>query len=1115
MKLTGHNFYRFYVMLLSCALLFNFPFYSTAQKDKHQNLKNENVNRSSLYFEENRGQFDSRVRYVCHVSGQTIFLTATDIVYVLQGAEQDAFASEPLDQTHKAELRQQRIVNRKQGSAVALYMRLIGAETNSPFEATDELEGRLNYFKGNNPDKWQTDVRTFSRVNYEGVYSDVDMSFYSNEQGEFEYDFIVKPNANHNQIALEIEGANDVRVKENGDLEIETQAGTITQRKPFTYQQTAENLKQEVSSQWSIVSGQDKEKDKNNPKSFTVKFEIGSYDRAKPLVIDPSVTLNNLSFSTLIGAAQNETGNDIDIDSAGNIYITGRTLSPLFPTTAGVFDPTTNGNEDIFITKLNASGTGLIFSTFLGGSFYDEGLGIAVDTNCNVYVSGSASSSFPTTVGSYDTTFNGGSDAFVTKLNATGTTLLYSTYIGASLNEFASDLTIDANNNVYIIGRTPDAVVDYPTTAGAFDTTHNGSDDVFVTKLNDTGTALVYSTFLGGNGIDSGTSIAVDSNQEAYVAGTTTDDVTDFPTTAGAFDTTHNGSTDFFVTKINSSGSGLVYSTFIGGPSIDNCNAIAIDGAGSAYVTGLINAGFPTTPGVVDTTATGSSEAGLSKLSADGSSLAYSTYIGGTQGETGRGVAVDAFGNAYVVGDTFSAGANDYPTTPGAYDTTFNGSGDVVLTVFNTGATAHLYSTFLGGSASEAGNDVVLDSSGNVYLTGNTTATATNFPTTPNAFQTTPVGGNDVIVCKFGDFVIAGRTVDANGAPIQNAAVSLSGNISEVKMTDVQGYFAFTDTEAGEDFVVAASRNGTTFNPSLFNIADLARNKQLAFIGTAGGPTGHPGGTLRIFPAEEINENATSVTLAVERFNVLNQNVVTIDYKTNSGTATANNDYTHRQGTITFLPFENVKMVEIPIINDNDLEQSETFTFTLSNPTGGAALSENIVSQITIQDDDAGNGNLLISEFRLGTKNDFVKLYNNTGKNMFVNSRDNSSGWTLAALSSDGLHLIPLFTLPRGTIIPAHSHFLIAKESFLTDVIQANANLVFFKTSNVENFNVSNVFDAVGFDNGFETPASIISIEGKGLRESKSTVHRFVRKTVDGIVQDTNNNAFDFILTAN
>ena len=910
------------------------------QTDNNKSDTNEILNDSSIYFEENRGQFDSRVRYISRSpNGQTIFLTASDIVYVVQNQAQ---SSKPKVQSLESK--------NPKSNAVAVYLRIAGAKNNSTFAGSEELQGRTNYFRGNNPDNWQTDVRTFSRVNYEGVYRGVDMSFYSNERGEFEYDFIVKPNANHNQIALEIEGANGVRVKENGDLEIETAAGTITQRKPFTYQGSTENFKHEIQSSYKIQTTNNGQRTTDK---FLVKFEVGNYDSTKPLVIDPSVTLNNLSFSTFLGSAQNDIGNDVAVDNAGNVYVTGRTLSPLFPTTPGAFDTTQNGSgfEDVFVTKLNASGTGLIFSTFLGGAFYDEGLGIAVDSNQNVYVTGSASSSFPTTVGSFDTTFNGGSDVFVTKLNSTGTALVYSTYIGASSIDSANDLAIDANNNAYIVGRTSDTVVDYPTTAGAFDTTHNGSDDAFITKLNDTGTALVYSTFLGGSAIDTGLSIAINSNQEVYVAGTTTDDVTDLQTTVGAFDTTHNGSTDFFVTRISNDGSALIFSTFVGGPGIDNCNGLAIDNAGNAYITGSISTGYPTTAGVVDTTAAGSGEGGLSKISADGSTLVYSTYFGGTQGEQGRGVAVDSIGNAYIVGDTFGAG-NDYPTTVGAYDTTYNGSNDVILTVFNTTATAYLYSTYFGGAGSEFGNDIALDSSGNVYLTGQTASAATNLPTTINAFQTTHGGGSDVYVAKFGDFAIAGRTVDANGAPISNAAVSLSGNISDLKMTDTQGYFAFTDTEAGENFTVAASRTSTVFNPSLFNITGLARNKQLVFIGTSGAPTGHPGGMLRVYPVRNINENDEFITIAIERVEVFNQNVVTIDYRTSEGTATSNEDFIPQQSTLTFLPFDFVKTVNVRILDDKVEEESETFTFILSNPTGGATLSENSVTQIIIADND-------------------------------------------------------------------------------------------------------------------------------------------------------------------
>lgn len=954
MGFTRRNVCRFCALLLSYSLLVtlsvgSFATNKTAEQTFIKNTanqnavnKNENPKQPSLTLEENRGQFDKRVRYMTRGNGIMTFLTANEIVYVMRNEE---------NQSSKLQVPSSKSDDEKnpQSDAVALYMRLVGSNNNSTFTGVDEQEGHINYFRGDNPTNWQQGVRMFNRVNYESVYDGIDMSFYSNERGEFEYDFIVKPNTNRNQITLEIEGAEDVRINERGDLEIETKAGVITQRKPFTYQSTTENIKQEIQSSYKIETNRKSKIE--NQKSFTVKFDVGNYDQSKPLIIDPSVTLENLSFSTFVGGIQDDIGNDITVDNSGNVYITGRSLSPLFPTTPGTFDSTPNGNEDVFVTKLNASGTGIIFSTFLGGPFFDEGRGIDVDANGNVYVTGVASVSFPTTVGAFDTTFNGGSDVFVTKLNAAGTALVYSTYIGASSADSAAALTVDSSNNVYIAGRTSDAIVDYPTTAGAFDTTFNGVDDAFVTKLNDTGTALVYSTFLGGSHIDTSASIVVDANQEVYVAGSTTDDVTDFPTTSGAFDTTHNGNTDFYVAKINSAGSALVYSTFIGGPGIDNCNGLAVDNAGSAYVTGAIGTGFPTTVGVVDTTAAGSNEGGLSKLNSTGSALTYSTYFGGTQGESGNGVAVDSLGYAYVVGDSFGS-PNDYPTTTGAFDTTFNGGSDVVLTVFNTGATAYFYSTFFGGTGSELGNDIALDASGNVYITGQTANAATNLPTTTNAAQTTQGGALDAYIAKFGDFVIAGRTVDANGAAISGAAVSLSGNIAELKMTDSQGYFAFTDTEAGENYTVAASRNGTTFNPALFNITGIARNKQVIFIGTAGAPTGHPGGMFRVFPIQNVNENNEFITIAIERVEVFSPNVASIDYRTAEGTASNNDDFIPQQGTLTFLPFEMIKIVDVRITDDKFQENDETFTLTLSNPTGGTGLSENFITQITIADND-------------------------------------------------------------------------------------------------------------------------------------------------------------------
>src|SRR5215204_3288946 len=389
---------------------------------------------------------------------------------------------------------------------------------------------------------------------------------------------------------------------------------------------------------------------------------------------------------------------------------------------------------------------GLDYSTFLGKGHIDAGLGIAVRDG-NAYVTGFTSTvNYPTTPGAYDRTYNSSTDAFVTKLNASGSALVYSTFLGGTNHDEGLGIAVDGTDRVYVTGVTRS--VDYPTTSSALDTTKNGFSDAFVTKLNASGSALAYSTFLGGTSDDAGRGIAVREGR-AYVTGQTTS--ADYPTTPGAFDTTHNGNSDAFVTKLNASGSGLVYSTFLGGTSYEIGAGIAVQD-GMAYVTGQTeSADFPTTTGAFDTTHNGFSDAFVTKLNASGSELTYSTFLGGTSGdvglgtsgEVGLGIAVRE-GRAYVAGHTTSA---DYPTTPGAFDTTFNGGNqDAFVTVLNTSGSALAYSTFLGGASGDFVGDIALDGSGRAYVTGQTTSA--DYPTTHAAFDPTFNGNSDAFVTK-------------------------------------------------------------------------------------------------------------------------------------------------------------------------------------------------------------------------------------------------------------------------------------------------------------------------------------------------------------------------------
>jgi len=486
---------------------------------------------------------------------------------------------------------------------------------------------------------------------------------------------------------------------------------------------------------------------------------VAAYDASRPLVIDPVV----LSYSTYLGGSGDDQGFGIAVDTDGNAYVTGRTDSANFPTISGAFQPTGGSTTDAFVTKLNPAGSALVYSTYIGGSGFDSGAGIAVDAAGNAYVTGfTGSTNFPTTAGAFQTTFangaNFGGDAFVTKLDPTGSTLVYSTYLGGDSDDQGFGIAVDTNSNAYITGYTLSA--NFPTTPGAFQrifvSGSIGDADAFVTKLDPTGSAQIYSTYLGGSAYDGGSGIAVDAASNAYVTGITRS--TNFPTTGGAFQTAFASTSDFnadaFVTKLDSTGSSLVYSTYLGGGSDEAGAGIAVDASGSAYVTGRTNSFvFPTTPGAFQPVgfSNGLYDAFVTKLDPAGSALVYSTRLGGSANDVGSGIVVDTDGNAYVVGSTFS---DNFPTTPGAFQPIHAGGWDVFVTKLHlTGSL--LYSTYLGGSGPfpehggglDEGQGIAVDTAGNAYVTGRTISG--NFPTTPGAFQPTRGGGiYDAFVAK-------------------------------------------------------------------------------------------------------------------------------------------------------------------------------------------------------------------------------------------------------------------------------------------------------------------------------------------------------------------------------
>jgi hypothetical protein len=610
--------------------------------------------RLPLSFEANRGQTDPQVKFVARGQGYTLFLTRrAETVLVLRkpAPQRDllkpaALVSVPATLNPDAA-----------GPPAIVRMKLVGANAKPRAEALDELPGKANYFIGNDPKKWRTNVPLYAKVRYRDVYPGVDLMYYGNQR-QLEHDFIVAPGADPRSITLNLAGAEKLSLDPQGALVLVVKDGELRLDKPHIYQDV-DGARREISGGYVLKN------------AHRVGFQVAAYDASRPLVIDPT-----LFYSTYLGGSSNEHGLGIAVDAAGNACVTGYTLSTNFPTTSGAIQSANQGGYDAFVTKLNPAGSApLVYSTYLGGGSDEQGLGIAVDAAGNAYVTGyTQSTNFPTTSGAFQTANQGLVDAFVTKLNPTGTApLVYSTYLGGNDQEQGDGIAVDATGNAYVTGYTQST--NFPTTPGAFQTANQGGYDAFVTKLNPTGSApLVYSTYLGGSDLDQGRGIAVDAAGNAYVAGYTQS--TNFPTTSGAFQPAPAGGlTDAFVTKLNPTGSApLVYSTYLGGSSGDAGFGIAVDSIGNAYVTGFTHStNFPTTAGAIQSANQGGYDAFVTALNPLGTApLIYSTYLGGSSDEIGHGIAVDA-GNAYVTGDTEST---NFPTTPGAFQTANGGLSD-------------------------------------------------------------------------------------------------------------------------------------------------------------------------------------------------------------------------------------------------------------------------------------------------------------------------------------------------------------------------------------------------------------------------------------------------------
>ena len=634
-----------------------------------------NYQRAPLSFEANQGQTDPSVKYLARGAGYQLHLTSNEAVFWLKG-DKDHSRNSHLD---------------------VMRMRLLGSRAEAHITGEELLPGKVNYLLGNQPAAWRANLPTYRKVKYKNVYSGIDLLYYGTQR-DLEYDFHVSPGADPGVISLGFEGVERVKIDSTGELIVQFASGKlIRQHKPLLYQDV-DGVQQSVTGRF-VMRG-----------PTQVGFEVGPYDKTRTLVIDPV-----LIYATYFGGETDEATSGIAVDAAGSVYVAGSFVtSPSFPITPNAFQKTQNnqnGNGEVFVTKFTPDGSGIVYSTLLGGSSSDTSTGIGLDPSGNAYIVGwTSSADFPIR-NAFQTTLRGLPNVFISKLNTTGSDLLYSSFLGGTSGfDFGADIAVDATGNAYITGDTTSA--NFPVTTGAFRTTlmlpgGPGNNDGFVAKFNTnlSGTAsLVYSSFCDVSAPFSN-SIDIDPAGNAYVAG------------------------ESRVQKINASGSAAVYTFTLpdaaaGSSTGLQATDIAVDSSGNAYVTGFTKStGLTIVNGFQPAIAGGSFDGFLVKVNPAGTALVYSTYIGGQNLDVASGVAVDNSGNAYVVGDTSSI---DFPTRDAFQNIKLGGAGftgsDLFIAKINTntnGSNSLVYSTLYGATNfDEAASGVVIDAQGNVYTTG-------------------------------------------------------------------------------------------------------------------------------------------------------------------------------------------------------------------------------------------------------------------------------------------------------------------------------------------------------------------------------------------------------------
>ena len=678
--------------------------------------------RLPIAFRPNQGQLDPSVRFSAGLSAGGLFLTDEGATLSLPGGTEGAVKSgvgglpSDLAGSRLPSLDLPVIsVPAVRRSTAKTVVRLVfsGASGATGITGADPLPGTANYLLGSDPSKWHVGVPGYASVVYSGVYPGVDV-VYRASGSNLEYDFVVAPGAAPDPITMSYSGAGRALLRGSGEIAIGLPRGDLVQRVPVAFQMSG-GLKQLVSATY-VDRGGDR-----------FGLSLGLYDHSRQLVIDPV-----LLYSSYLGGNGFDAAYAVSADAGGNAYVAGLTTSIDFPGTSG--PPTAGGNAHAFVSKINAAGNALVYSTYIGGTGNDEALGLALDGAGDVYLTGATTSAdFPVASAAYPL-YAGGADAFVVKLGPSGAGFIYSSYLGGNSYDIGYSVAVDPTQNVYVAGLTSSS--NFPIIGGLGLPVAGGHSHAFVAKFNANGSAG-YSTFLGGSADDGAAAISVDWLGQTYVTGITTS--ADFPL-LGALQRGPGGSGDAFLTKLNPSGSALVFSTYLGGGGYDEGLAIALDQSDDVFVTGVTTStNFPLTA-PWQSSMRGSADAFITKIHSSGGAIDYSTYLGGAGTDVAFGIGLDWSGNAYVAGVTSSA---DFPNVYG--NQRFTGTSDGFLSVITPGGAIVAFSTFLGGSADNQVRGLAVDSAGNSYLAG--TTTSTDFPTN-GGFQPAKSGSADAFVVK-------------------------------------------------------------------------------------------------------------------------------------------------------------------------------------------------------------------------------------------------------------------------------------------------------------------------------------------------------------------------------